>query len=165
MNALNQLKSVLCDPSGKCSIAGSDEDRAIVDRALQAIEQAEKVEPVAWWDKKLGCFDEKHFDQLQPLYLHPPTAPAQDKPVAKLLRWGEPGTSSESISLVALAKLPPDGTLLYTHSAPAAPAQQPLTDEQIKAIINALPTGFYGDPVMLLARAIEAAHGIKGASL
>jgi ribosomal protein L37AE/L43A len=29
-------------------------------------------EPVAWWDAKLGVFDEKHFDQLQPLYTSPP---------------------------------------------------------------------------------------------
>ena len=29
-------------------------------------------EPVAWWDPKLGVFDEKHFDQLQPLYTAPP---------------------------------------------------------------------------------------------
>ena len=31
-----------------------------------------KQEPVAWWDAKLGVFDEKHFDQLQPLYTSPP---------------------------------------------------------------------------------------------
>ena len=29
-------------------------------------------EPVAWWDANLGVFDEKHFDQLQPLYTSPP---------------------------------------------------------------------------------------------
>jgi hypothetical protein len=37
MNAIEQLKSVLCDPESKCCITGSDEDRAIVDRALQAL--------------------------------------------------------------------------------------------------------------------------------
>jgi hypothetical protein len=37
MNAIEQLKSVLCDPEGKCCIQGSEEDRAIVDRALQAL--------------------------------------------------------------------------------------------------------------------------------
>lgn len=77
-------------------------------------------------------------------------------PVARFLRWGDPGTSSESISLVALAKLPPDGTLLYTHPT----AQQPLTDEQINELINSLPTGYYGNPAIGLARAIEAAHDI-----
>lgn len=37
MNEIDQLKSVLCGPNGKCCISGSDEDRAIVDRALQTL--------------------------------------------------------------------------------------------------------------------------------
>jgi hypothetical protein len=41
MNAIEQLKSVLCDPTGKCCIKGSEEDRAIVDRALEALAQPE----------------------------------------------------------------------------------------------------------------------------
>jgi len=45
MNQLDQLKSVLCNPEGKCCIAGSDEDRAIVDRALEALAQPAQ-EPV-----------------------------------------------------------------------------------------------------------------------
>jgi hypothetical protein len=49
LTPLDQLKSVLCDPEGKCCIAGSDEDRAIVDRALEALAQptlgyAKKIE-------------------------------------------------------------------------------------------------------------------------
>ena len=44
MTPIEQLKSVLCDHTGKCSINGSDEDRATVDRALQAI--AEQIAPV-----------------------------------------------------------------------------------------------------------------------
>jgi hypothetical protein len=32
-------------------------------------------EPVGWWDSKIGFFEEKHFDQLQPLYTTPPAAP------------------------------------------------------------------------------------------
>lgn len=39
---------------------------------------------------------------------------------------------------------------------------QPLTDEQIKKIFEQLPMSFNSD--FLLARAIEAAHGIKGAA-
>jgi hypothetical protein len=39
LTPLDQLKSVLCDPEGKCCIAGSAEDRAVVDRALQALAQ------------------------------------------------------------------------------------------------------------------------------
>ena len=42
MNPIDQLKAVLCDPNGKCCIDGSDEDRAIVDRALQALAQGRK---------------------------------------------------------------------------------------------------------------------------
>ena len=44
MNAIEQLKSVLCDQTGKCCIKGSEEDRAIVDRALEALAQPE------FWD-------------------------------------------------------------------------------------------------------------------
>jgi hypothetical protein len=39
LTPLDQLKSVLCDPEGKCCIAGSAEDRAVVDRALHALAQ------------------------------------------------------------------------------------------------------------------------------
>ena len=48
MNAIEQLKSVLCDQEGKCCIRGSDADRAIVDRALEELttpQQAEAVPP------------------------------------------------------------------------------------------------------------------------
>jgi len=46
---LDQLKAVLCDPNGKCCIDGSDEDRAIVDRALQALAKPDQEpEPSAW---------------------------------------------------------------------------------------------------------------------
>jgi hypothetical protein len=34
-------------------------------------------EPVGWWDSKIGFFEEKHFDQLQPLYTTPPAAQRQ----------------------------------------------------------------------------------------
>ena len=51
MNPLEQLKSVLCDPEGKCCITASDEDRAIVDRALQALAQPEQGPSIT----KTGC--------------------------------------------------------------------------------------------------------------
>jgi hypothetical protein len=68
MNAIDQLKSVLCDPEGKCCIAGSDEDRAIVDRALQALSQPPlPVQPERqpltdeqirkWWASENGLED------------------------------------------------------------------------------------------------------------
>lgn len=37
MDAVESLKSVLCDPEGKCCISGSDADRKIVDDALAAL--------------------------------------------------------------------------------------------------------------------------------
>jgi hypothetical protein len=40
--------------------------------AALAEQSAQQQEPVAWWDANLGVFDEKHFDQLQPLYTSPP---------------------------------------------------------------------------------------------
>jgi hypothetical protein len=45
MKPLDQLKSILCDPEGKCCIAGTDEDRAIVDRALKALAQPAPSHP------------------------------------------------------------------------------------------------------------------------
>jgi hypothetical protein len=47
-----------------------DHDKAIA--AIKAALAQPEQEPVAWWDAKLGVFDEKHFDQLQPLYTSPP---------------------------------------------------------------------------------------------
>tara|TARA_R110002126_G_scaffold4124_3_gene22172 strand:- start:370 stop:738 length:369 start_codon:yes stop_codon:yes gene_type:complete len=43
MKKIDQLKAVLCDPTGKCCIDGSDEDRAIIDRALQALAQPKQA--------------------------------------------------------------------------------------------------------------------------
>ena len=53
MNPIDQLKAVLCDPTGKCCIDGSDEDRAIIDKALQALAQPEQ-EPT-WATVKHYC--------------------------------------------------------------------------------------------------------------
>ena len=36
--------------------------------------QTVNEEPVGWWDAKIGFFEEKHFDQLCPLYTTPPAA-------------------------------------------------------------------------------------------
>lgn len=40
MKDLDNLIAVLCDPGGKCSIHGSDEDRQIVDESLTALKAA-----------------------------------------------------------------------------------------------------------------------------
>ncbi|CAB4152356.1 hypothetical protein UFOVP607_10 [uncultured Caudovirales phage] len=47
MSAINQLKSVLCNPDGKCCIHGSDADRAIIDCALQVLAKPVQ-EPVGY---------------------------------------------------------------------------------------------------------------------
>lgn len=40
VDAVENLRAVLCDSEGRCCIAGSDEDRAIVDRSLFALTAA-----------------------------------------------------------------------------------------------------------------------------
>ena len=55
-------------------------------RETQRLGQEIEQEPVAWWDAKLGAFDEKHFDQLQPLYTAPPQRkPLTDKAITKVI--------------------------------------------------------------------------------
>jgi hypothetical protein len=74
--ALEVLDNLLYWDNGK-----SDYDQAR--EAITAIKQARSApyvatslvqEPVGWWDAKIGFFEEKHFDQLQPLYASPPAA-------------------------------------------------------------------------------------------
>jgi hypothetical protein len=36
--------------------------------AIHAHLEKPEPEPVAWWDEKIGVMDEKHFDQMTPLY-------------------------------------------------------------------------------------------------
>jgi hypothetical protein len=50
---------------------------ALDKKAENARELGLDYEPVVWWDAKLGFFDEKHFDQLRPLYTTPPAAQRQ----------------------------------------------------------------------------------------
>ena len=80
MKLIEQLKSVLCGPDGKCCIAGSDEDRAIVDRALQAL--AQPVQPVGYvyWSKghAEGAIDLQTLKPGTPLYTSPAAQPVQE---------------------------------------------------------------------------------------
>jgi hypothetical protein len=50
---------------------------ALDKKAENARELGLDYEPVGWWDAKIGFFEEKHFDQLQPLYTTPPAAQRQ----------------------------------------------------------------------------------------
>ena len=57
------------------------------------------------------------------------------EPCLKFIRMGEPGTSAETISIVAIAALPKDGALLYTAPPPAEPTvKQPLSTERSELI-------------------------------
>ena len=49
MSPIDQLKSVLCGPEGKCCISGSDDDRHLIDSALAELAQATAApaQPVA----------------------------------------------------------------------------------------------------------------------
>ena len=90
MNPIDQLKAVLCDPSGKCCIDGSDEDRAIIDRALQALAQPEQEEPLPLVDigvdvtpegtHVVACYNRP--DAVQEMFysqFHPLAKPEQSK--------------------------------------------------------------------------------------
>lgn len=59
MAAIDKLISVLCDPEGRCCIHGSDEDRRIVDEALNTLRQGDAAMPVAAW-LTMGSKDGKH---------------------------------------------------------------------------------------------------------
>ena len=73
----------------------------LVDEIKELLAQPEQ-EPVGWWDEKLGFFKEKHFDQLQPLYLSPPKRkPLSDEDIAKL----------PSLAHVRGCKIYPDGDM------------------------------------------------------
>jgi hypothetical protein len=70
-------------------------------------------EPVAWWDAKIGVFNEKHFDQLQPLYTSPKRQP---------LTTGE-------IDLLAGKNQNNDGTVNYLPFARAIEAAHGIGDK------------------------------------
>jgi hypothetical protein len=110
MNPLEQLKSVLCGPDGKCCITGSDEDRAIVDRALQALAQpSDSVE-----QEPVGVI--QHLDELNEqwtkhrpigtkLYTTPPKRqPLTDDQIKKLADNCTPETETGSLNYEKFAR-------------------------------------------------------------
>lgn len=82
MNPLEQLKSIFCDPKGKCCIAGSNEDRAIVDRALAALAQPQQ-EPVA------RVLSQREMAEAAKRYTSPPSQrkPLKDEQATKAALW------------------------------------------------------------------------------
>ena len=125
-----------------------------------AIAEAEKQEPVAWQDvyDKTDLYYRKPVQgDVRPLYTTPPAAqPAKQKPVAWIglepsdMPDGEDPMYDHDFFLKGMAWA--DAILRKKNAAPPAAQRQPLTDEQIKAVIRA---GEY-DSMEDFARAIEA---------
>ena len=184
MSPLEQLKSVLCDPEGKCCITGSDEDRAIVDRALQALAQPEqkhlaKVEPcVVCGEGKAKLLVVRSCDTCHSEYAgQAEMKVALGKPEQEPVAWeqfypdiGKPQLRQEpSITKEARGTLIlhsgwddlPNGTKFYT-----TPPKRPwvgLTDEKIAEVAERMEASDPTDSFWReFARAIEAAHGITG---
>lgn len=146
-------------------------------------------EPVAWIEGQHGEIRRNLLWKLDPmpprsvagsipLYTMSPKATSgtctpQPAPTSRL-KWMEAPRRSEwgAGMMEALAALGPDETLLlYAHrdavpmadallSAQPAPARVPLTDAQIDEIFDADPPGASRTAQRLIARAVEAAHGI-----
>ena len=131
------------------------------EEAITAIKEAlaqPEQEPVAWMDdynackcpdNEARCFSDKVFRMMQK---HTDSLVKRQEPVAKVCHDldGHIGWNPN------LKQLPNEGTPLYT----TPPQRKPLTDEEINAIWNNLiATPDYSRE--MIARAIEAAHGIK----
>ena len=135
---------------------------SIYDKATTAIKEAlaqPEQEPVAWMDdynackcpdNEARCFSDKVFRMMQK---HTDSLVKRQEPVAKVCHDldGHIGWNPN------LKQLPNEGTPLYT----TPPQRKPLTDEQIKAIFESNMKHDISD-AFGFARAIEAAHGIKG---
>ena len=138
MNAIEQLKSVLCDPEGKCCIAGSDEDRAIIDRALQALAQRTEQEP-----NRTGM-----------VYYKNDACKAKDAYAHDCICWTKAQPPQRTEPLIGCVN----------HDCAKC---KPLTDEQRKDLMNKAWNKWLGgeDDNHLFAWhfsfEVEAAHGIK----
>jgi len=161
-----------------------DEEKvyAAITALRTAIEQAEKQEPVAWMDASETALSwENYLDDMKPLYTTPPAAqpaPVQEPRCAVIVEVFGKDWRLDYMSLpVGKHKLYTQ-QYIYTTPPAAQPCptcealartvmmdqtahdtqRQPLTDEEIKAVIRA---GEY-DSMEEFARAIERKHGIGG---
>lgn len=175
MNPLEQLKSVLCGPDGKCCITGSDEDRAIVDRALEALDvpetnfgnmaQPEHIEVYQYQDRS-GIWryflDEAHRVSteadgswpIRNLYTTPPKRELES-------------TTDMMMALAdRLGELPDDvDPRAWEHLLVYAPKREQMTDERIIKVAKATKSAEPGTEGYVLpitfARAILAADALK----
>jgi len=74
--ATNRQVEILSDAlaESRREVASLKANAALDKKAENARALGLDYEPVGWWDSKIGFFEEKHFDQLQPLYTTPPAA-------------------------------------------------------------------------------------------
>ena len=129
----------------------------------------EKDEPVAYFDPQKNGFYWARPTKVEapitvdveplPLYTTPQLKQEQGEPVG-IANVGD-DNKWYFLPLVPRSELP-GGTKLY---AKPQPKRKPLTDEQIVAIVREASNGSAirreGSTSMRIARAIEAAHGIK----
>jgi hypothetical protein len=134
-----------------------------------AIAEAEKQEPVAWANiNKHGDITHTNNKRMPwsktPLYTTPPAQPAKQKPVAWLglepsdMPDGDDPMYDHDFFLKGMAWA--DAILRKKNATPPAAQRQPLTDERVWELAANCLDSVAGR--LQLARAIEAAHGIKG---
>lgn len=168
IEAMKQALEALEDP-----IAFAKGHAAIT--ALRAaIAEAEKQEPVAWANiNKHGDITHTNNKRMPwsktPLYTTPPAQPAKQEPVAWLglkpsdMPDGDDPMYDHDFFLKGMAWA--DAILRKKNATPPAAQRQPLTEDQIDDIWNRycdeMGEASINDAYDI-ARAIEAAHGIKG---
>ena len=104
-----------CETVAHCLKHGCIPKQTALDKkAENARELGLDYEPVGWWDAKIGFFEEKHFDQLQPLYTTPPAAQRQWVGLIQQERkdiwreaigWGDPSHDDIGLMIAIEAKL------------------------------------------------------------
>ncbi len=182
--ALSELEAVLCDPEGRAGIRGSDADNAIIDGALTSLRAAlaaAEAQPVG---EPFGYVITNNVPESSPyrhVFYRPSEISAAYKDNALYstpVYTAPPEWLSRFHHLMKKHGLHPGRTdddlldILDAHLSAAPPAQpaDPLTDEQIQALV--LATVYDGDCStphrdawaaeigVPFARAIERAHGI-----
>ena len=134
-DAITALREALAEPQEKYQY-GTPLLDAMTGKANEALDK--KAKPDFWEG-----------------YVPEPVKPAQQEPVAV---WELQEDGWDTICDGDWLQTLPVGTKLYT----TPPAQRkPLTDEQLEAMAEKYVTNCYFD-TLKFARAIEAAHGIKG---
>ena len=157
--ALEALKMVDCDDNDRDFLSSSQ--CCQLDEAITALREAlaqpqqEPVGEVSGHDWSTGILY-RDLEPGAPLYTSPQPAQPQQEPVA----WANPNDLQNFDMKVRTNAGPLHTVPLYTYPL----ARKPLTDEQIINLFNeACREKFSGiERFRYFARAIEAAHGIKG---